>query len=106
VSARGTTNRNVRGSSYTRRARKIWLLSAAAGFGGDGTTVPCYRCTAVLTLDTITVDRRLAGILGGTYERSNIRPSCVRCNSISGNEIRELIRAGVLFVPGREPVAA
>lgn len=34
------------------------------------------------------------------------RPACVRCNSISGTEVRELIRLGILFVPGREPVAA
>jgi len=106
VSARGTTNRNDRGSSYARRARKLWLLSPEAGHGGDGTTVPCYRCTAPLTYDELTVDRRLAGILGGTYERANTRPCCQHCNSVTGTQLRELIRRGVLFVPGRESVAA
>lgn len=106
MSARGTTNRNERGSSYTRRARKLWLLSPESGHGGDGTTVPCYRCDAALTIDTITVDRRLAGILGGTYIRSNCRAACGTCNSVTGVETRELIKRGVLFVPGREQVAA
>ena len=101
MSARGTTNRNDRGSSYQRRERKLWLLSAAAGFGGDGTTVQCYRCPAMLTLANITVDRRLAGILGGTYRRDNIRPCCMHCNSITGTELRELIKRGVLFPPSR-----
>lgn len=103
---RGTTNRNDRGSSYQRRARKLWLLSPEAGHGGDGVTVPCYRCPAVLTLETVTVDRRLAGILGGTYERANIRAACMHCNSITGTQLRELIKRGVLFVPGRQSVAA
>lgn len=100
---RGTTNTNARGSSSDRRARKLWLLSADAGFGGDGSTVRCYRCPAVLTLATITVDRRVAGVLGGTYARPNIRPACMDCNIMGGNEIRELIRRAVLFVPDRMP---
>lgn len=106
MSARGTSNTNDRGSSYQRRARKLWLLSAESGHGGDGTTVTCYRCPARLTLATITVDRRLAGILGGTYERPNIRPCCMHCNSITGTELRELIKRGVLIVPGRQAAAA
>lgn len=106
MTARGTTNRNDRGSSYARRERKLWLLSAAAGFGGDGVTVRCYRCPTMLTLAMLTVDRRLAGILGGTYVRSNIRPCCMTCNAVTGVELRELIKRGVLFVPGREQVAA
>jgi hypothetical protein len=106
MSARGTTNRNDRGSTRDRRARKVWLLSAAAGFGGDGETVPCYRCTTPCTIETLTADRRLAGVLGGTYRRENLRPACLRCNSVTGTELRELIRRGVLFVPGRQAVAA
>jgi hypothetical protein len=98
---RGTTNTNARGSASDRRARKLWLLSAAAGFGGDGSTVPCYRCRARLTFDALTVDRRLAGVLGGTYARANTRPACMPCNITGGNEIRELIRRAVLFVPDR-----
>ena len=100
---RGTTNTNARGSSSDRRARKLWLLSADAGFGGDGKTVPCYRCRVRLTFDALTVDRQLAGILGGTYARPNTRPACSPCNILGGNEIRELIRRAVLFVPDRMP---
>ena len=106
MSARGTSNTNDRGSSAQRRARKRWLLSEAAGFGGDGTTVRCYRCPAVLTYDSLTVDRRLPAILGGTYARPNCRPCCLRCNAVTGVELRELIKRGVVFVPGRELVAA
>ena len=105
MSARGTTNRNDRGNAASRRARKMWLLSAAAGFGAHGTTVQCYRCDKPLTLETVTVDRRLAGILGGTYRRDNIRPACITCNSVTGTELRELIKRGVLFVPERAPWA-
>jgi hypothetical protein len=32
--------------------------------------------------------------------------ACLRCNSVAGTEIRELIKRGVLFVPGRQAAAA
>lgn len=98
---RGTSNSNSRGSALSRRVRKLWLLSPEAGFGGDGVTVQCYRCPTVLTFETLTSDRRLAGVLGGTYARPNIRPCCIDCNIETGNQIKELIRRGILFVPER-----
>lgn len=68
---RGTTNRNDRGSSYDRRARRAWLLATF----GDGITAPCFRCGVLLTWETLTVDRITPG-RDGTYARGNIRPSC------------------------------
>lgn len=83
MSRRGTTNTNVRGSSYDRRRRKQWLLDTF----GDGTTVVCSfaGCNKILTFATMTVDRYpLAGIDGGRYRRGNIRPACRTCNESDG----------------------
>jgi hypothetical protein len=84
--ARGSSNMNQRGSSAARRARKAWLL----GQFGDGEKAECaFGCGAVLTLDTITVDRfPLPGCQGGTYVRGNIRPACSTCNSSRGAVLR------------------
>lgn len=84
---RGTTNRNARGSTYDRRARRVWLLARF----GDGTTCPCYRCGLVLDDETLTVDRIVPGIRGGTYRRSNCRPACGHCNSETGATTRRLV---------------
>jgi hypothetical protein len=85
---RGTTNRNARGGSPARRARRKWLCSEAAGFGGDGQKVPCSFCGAMLTTETVTADRYpVAGCDGGTYARGNIRPACLKCNSADGGRI-------------------
>lgn len=83
---RGTTNGNARGSARQRRERKAWLLAAF----GDGATAPCaFGCGAVLTLDTVTVDRfPVPGCQGGTYRRDNIRPACGPCNSRHGAPLR------------------
>ncbi len=108
MSARGTTNRNDRGSSEERRRRKAWLLETfranvdayPSSYGlreqsirgvplGQG--VPacrCYRCGDLLTLETLTVDRRVPKALGGTYRRDNIRPACGTCNSETGVDLR------------------
>lgn len=89
---RGTSNTNDRGSAAQRRARKQWLLDTF----GDGVVVRCYRfvaCGQVLTFATLTVDRIIPGILGGTYRRGNIRPACGHCNSITGIRLREQLKA-------------
>jgi hypothetical protein len=88
VSARGTSNTNSRGSSYSRRARKAFLLVEF----GDGYTAPCHYCLIELDWFTITADRILPGILGGRYIRSNIRPACGHCNSVDGNVLRERLK--------------
>jgi hypothetical protein len=83
---RGTTNRNARGSAEARRARRQWLLDAF----GDGVRAACsFGCGAVVTLETMSVDRYpIAGVNGGTYRRGNIRPACEPCNYTYGGAIR------------------
>jgi hypothetical protein len=84
--ARGTTNRNARGSAADRRARKVWLLTTF----GNGTTAPCSlrvssNCQGIVTAATVTVDRYpVPGCEGGTYARGNIRPACSPCNEYDG----------------------
>lgn len=78
---RGTTNRNARGGSHARRVRRQWLVDTF----GNGETVQCSTCPAVLTVDTVTPDRwPVPGIEGGTYRRGNIRPQCFPCSCASG----------------------
>jgi hypothetical protein len=89
MSARGTTNTDSRGSSYSRRARKVYLLARF----GDGYTAPCHFCLIELDWFTITVDRILPGALGGRYIRSNIRPACISCNSVDGTALRGRLKA-------------
>lgn len=102
---RGTTNRNDRGSSESRRRRREWLVHTyradvdvawtAIGpgphpveFGTGEPACRCYRCGALLTVETVTADRIKPGCEGGTYRRDNIRPACGSCNSITGNHLR------------------
>jgi 5-methylcytosine-specific restriction endonuclease McrA len=80
---RGTTNRNARGSSADRAARRAYLLRAFQSNKGAG-TCRCYRCGRILSEDTLTVDRIVPGCRGGTYARKNIRPACAYCNSETG----------------------
>lgn len=112
--ARGTTNTNVRGSSYDRRKRREWLceiyradvdvldvdMDQLASLGvtplrfEDGLwVVPqgqgdpacrCYRCGRLLTVDSVSPDRILPGCRGGRYTRDNIRPACEPCQSFTG----------------------
>ena len=88
---RGTTNTNDRGSSYDRRARKDWMLR----WYGDGSTAPCYSCKKRLKGQFLEADRIIPGILGGTYQRTNIRPCCGDCNIRTGNVVKDLLRDGV-----------
>lgn len=116
VMRRGTSNGNERGSAEGRRRRREWLvvtyradvdvlvLRDVGGSGRDvlipvdvrrGERFPdqqpacrCYRCGALLTVDTVTADRIKPGCQGGTYRRDNIRPACGLCNSITGGAVR------------------
>jgi hypothetical protein len=101
---RGTTNRNARGSSTDRRRRREYLVEhyranvdaypAAMGMRepsrmgvplGEGEPAcRCYRCGVLLTVDTVSPDRRIPGCEGGTYARENIRPACDGCQSTTG----------------------
>lgn len=106
MSARGTSNSNARGSSGTRRRRREWLVqtfradvdveiskgtAVVVGLWPIGERVPacrCYRCGALLTVETVTVDRIVPGCQGGRYVRGNIRPACGPCNSETGGALR------------------
>jgi hypothetical protein len=72
-----------RGSAASRRARKLWMLSEAAGFGGDGTKVPCVHCDATLDFDAVEADRIVPG---GSYRRDNVQPACRVCNLDRSND--------------------
>ncbi|QFG11223.1 HNH endonuclease [Gordonia phage CloverMinnie] len=78
---RGRRNSNDRGSAAARRARKQWLLDR----DGDGTTAPCHECGAVVSFDTMCVDRHpIPGEQGGRYTRDNIAVHCVGCSGRQG----------------------
>jgi hypothetical protein len=87
VTRRGTTNRNDRGSSKDRAARRQFLLVTF----GDGATAPCLaeqhhpECSGSVTEDTISADRwPIPGCDGGRYTRDNIRPVSILCNALQG----------------------
>lgn len=102
TATRGTTNRNDRGNTETRRKRREWLVSTFRADKdvddlqhlrlpsdgvplGQGTPAcRCYRCGALLTVDTVWVDRIVPGCKGGTYARNNIRPACGPCQCRQG----------------------
>lgn len=71
-----------RGNSYARRARKDWMLSPQAGFGGNGREVQCKHCHQPLTFKTVEADRKIPG---GSYRRDNIQPACRTCNLARSN---------------------
>jgi 5-methylcytosine-specific restriction endonuclease McrA len=86
VTHRGTSNRDARGNTRDRAARRAFLLREF----GDGVTAPCYRCRTSLTDTTVTVDRIVPGVAGGRYVRTNIRPACGPCNSETGGRLAGL----------------
>jgi hypothetical protein len=67
-----------RGSSADRKRRREWLVSVEAGFGGNGSDVPCYwECGRELNVWIVEADRLVPG---GSYRRDNIVPACRPCN--------------------------
>lgn len=105
---------STRGNTTDRQRRKLWLIETYAAdqalvtvdrwnaphvipvtaikvYEDAGDTVHrccrCYRCGKLLTLETMTVDRIIPGCKGGTYRRSNIRPSCSDCANKQGAEL-------------------
>lgn len=85
-----------RGNSTDRRNRKHWMLSQAAGFGGNGLQVPCVHCDETLTYETVEADRVEPG---GSYRRSNVQPSCRPCNIERSNDPDWIS-------PNKRPIAA
>jgi hypothetical protein len=74
--------KDARGNSYDKRARKRWLLSPDAPYGGNGSKVKCVHCLTDLTYETVESDRIQPG---GTYARHNVQPSCRHCNASRGD---------------------
>jgi hypothetical protein len=76
------SNKNDVPSAAERRALKTWML----GTMGDGITVECAGpCGRQLLFSEITRDRYpVPGRKGGKYQKGNIRPMCVSCNSSDG----------------------
>lgn len=66
----------LRGNSYDRRRRKVWLLKTF----GTGRSCLCHWCRKRLRFETLTVDRLVPGEAGGRYVRRNIVPACLKCN--------------------------
>lgn len=85
-STSGRCNSAERGSAANRRARKRWLLSPEAQWGGDGETVPCWECGVLCGPDDVDLvaDRVIPGERGGTYARDNIAPHCSLCSCRQG----------------------
>lgn len=110
--SRGTSNSNERGSSYQRAVRRQWLVDTfradvdvqaftiddevryfCVPVGQGKPACRCFRCGKAFTVDTLTVDRIISGVKGGTYRRNNIRPACATCNSSTGGQLGALQRA-------------
>lgn len=87
MAMRGTTNRNDRGSSYDRAARRRFLLAAFDPDLGPR-RCRCVFCKKVLIERTVTVERIVPGCRGGRYTRDNIMPACGDCNSEHGGALR------------------
>lgn len=90
---RGTTNRNQRGGSHTRAARRAWLVDTL----GDGEFVDCAlrfhpNCWVAMTKWTVWVDRKIPGARGGTYARDNIQAACGPCQIHTGIALREQLK--------------
>ena len=83
---RGTSNSNARGSSYTRRARRQWLVqtwqSEHAG------RCRCYRCGTLLDEQLCHCGSNRARVSGRPVRARNIRPACASCNSETGGSMR------------------
>ena len=82
--ARGTSNADARGNTKDRLARKLWIMAMYAS--DQPGHCRCYRCGALLTMETLTIDRIIPGANGGTYRRNNIRPACGPCNIWRGGQ--------------------
>jgi 5-methylcytosine-specific restriction endonuclease McrA len=84
------TNRNQRGSSYDRRARKEWIFST---YGVDG-IVTCRFCAVPMLPEDCTVDCLTPRSRGGAYRRDNVGPACRPCQDEQGVRLRhpQLVR--------------
>lgn len=87
--SRSTSNKYAAGGPSTRRKRHERLVvefRADVDLAGEP-ACRCYRCGCLLTVDTVTADRRVPGCEGGDYSDENVRPACGSCNSITGGQL-------------------
>lgn len=110
---RGASNTNCRGSASARRERRGWVLvtyQADVAVLDPETSLPvatarCYRCGCLLTDKgvgdslVLTIDCIFPRVLGGIYgtvrrdrkeRRTNLRPACDPCNSLTGGALSRL----------------
>lgn len=97
TSRRSTSNANVRGNTVERRIRRAWLVTVY----GDGLHVRCFHCGTLLDVNTVSPDRIRPGVLGGTYDRDNIRPACLGCNVSDGGRLGRALQLGARVQPIR-----
>jgi hypothetical protein len=103
---RGTSNANVRGNAAQRAKRRAAVV-ARDGWP-EHRLVLCARCEVPLLQDedpeapgqSMTLDRRLPGCLGGTYDLDNIRAYCGPCNTETGGRLGVARRQGYLTASG------
>lgn len=74
-------NGGDRGNSKDRARRKRKVLRVF----GNGQRCRCTYCRRWLNFHTLTIDRVIPGIDGGTYRFSNIQPACRDCNIRRGD---------------------
>jgi len=79
-------NGGARPNAYQRRSNKRYLLSPEAGFGGNGSVVPCAHCGKELDFAAVEADRAKPGSKGGGYQQWNLVPSCSPCNKRRGDK--------------------
>jgi hypothetical protein len=51
---------------------------------GDGRTAKCIFCGRPVNLSTVSPERMKPGPIGGKYERGNVAPAHVKCNTAAG----------------------
>lgn len=95
TSRRSTSNGNSRGNTTERRIRRAWLVTIY----GNGRHVRCFHCGTLLDVHNVSADRIRPGVLGGTYERDNIRPACLGCNVSDGGRLGRARQLGVHVQP-------
>jgi hypothetical protein len=52
---------------------------------GNGSTAPCIFCGKPVHIDAVSVERMKPGPIGGKYERGNMAPAHLACNTKMGH---------------------
>jgi len=97
---RGRSNQNERGSAAQRRIRKQAVLDR----DGNGEWALCVTCPTVVDLDSMTLDRIIPGMFGGTYVLDNVQAQCERCSRRQGAYLTLYVRGRITLERLREAV--